>query len=127
MNDLIFVVGQILIGGIGARAYYLRNILHDWPNDKCKEILENVKSGMTQDSVILIDEMVLSDRGSSWRATQADLTMAVALSAMERSEAQWLTLFDEAGLHVRKIMKYRVEPEDCLMVLALQEAYVVKQ
>ncbi|KAL8652657.1 MAG: hypothetical protein Q9210_002551 [Variospora velana] len=103
----------------GARAYYLRNVLHDWPSDKCKEILENVKSGMTQDSVILIDEMVLSDRGSSWRATQADLTMAVALSAMERSEAQWHALLNEAGLHIRKVLKYRDEPEDCVMVVSL--------
>ncbi|KAI1738165.1 hypothetical protein F4680DRAFT_426303 [Xylaria scruposa] len=48
---------------IGARVYYLRNILHDWPTSKCREILENVKIAMTKDSVILIDEMVLSERG----------------------------------------------------------------
>ncbi|KAL8996039.1 MAG: hypothetical protein Q9169_004351 [Polycauliona sp. 2 TL-2023] len=103
----------------GARAYYLRNVLHDWPDDKCKEILENVKAGMNQESVLLIDEMVLSERGSSWRATQADLTMAVALSAMERSEDQWRTLFDEVGLSLRKVLKYREEPEDSIMILAL--------
>ncbi|KAL8784364.1 MAG: hypothetical protein Q9213_004016 [Squamulea squamosa] len=104
----------------GARAYYFRNVLHDWPNDKCNEILQNVKSSMNQDSVLLIDEMVLPQRGSSWRATLADLTMAVALSAMERTEAEWYDLFDEAGLNVRKVLKYREEPEDCVMVLALK-------
>ncbi|CAO1601217.1 hypothetical protein XANCAGTX0491_004884 [Xanthoria calcicola] len=104
----------------GARAYYLRNVLHDWPNDKCQRILENVRSGMSQDSVVLIDEMVLPERGSSWRATQADLTMAVALSAMERTEAQWHILFDKAGLNLRKVLKYREEPEDCVMVLAMK-------
>ncbi|KAL8919505.1 MAG: hypothetical protein Q9172_004959 [Xanthocarpia lactea] len=85
-----------------------------------KAILENVKSGMDQNSVLLIDEMVLSERGASWRATQADLTMAVALSAMERTEAEWYALFDEAGLNVRKTAKYREEPEDCVMILALK-------
>lgn len=29
---------------IGARTYYYRNVLHDWPNHKCKEILEVVKA-----------------------------------------------------------------------------------
>lgn len=75
---------------------------------------------MSQDSVVLIDEMVLPERGSSWRATQADLTMAVALSAMERTEAQWHILFDKAGLNLRKVLKYREEPEDCVMVLAMK-------
>lgn len=119
-DGLIHIAALFLIRGIGARAYYFRNVLHDWPNDKCKAILENVKSGMNQDSVLLIDEMVLLERGASWRATQADLTMAVALSAMERTEAEWYALFDEAGLNVRKTAKYREEPEDCVMILALK-------
>ena len=119
-DGLIYIAALSLIRGIGARAYYFRSVLHDWPDDKCKAILENVKSGMNQDSVLLIDEMVLPERGASWRATLADLTMAVALSAMERTEAEWYALFDEAGLKVRRTAKYREEPEDCVMILALK-------
>ncbi|GKZ28714.1 hypothetical protein AbraIFM66950_011781 [Aspergillus brasiliensis] len=104
----------------GARAYYFRNVLHDWPDDQCRRILENVKAGMTRDSVLLIDEMVLSERGSPWRAAQADLTMAVALSAMERTEAQWRALFEAVDLRVVDVLGYREELEDCVMVLALK-------
>ncbi|EER29453.1 sterigmatocystin 8-O-methyltransferase precursor, putative [Coccidioides posadasii C735 delta SOWgp] len=102
----------------GARAYYLRQVLHDWPNDKCKVILENIKAGMSQDSTLLIDEMVISERNAPWRATQADFTMAVALSSMQRTETEWRALLEAAGFRIRKILKYREELEDCVIVAA---------
>ncbi|XXH00980.1 hypothetical protein Hte_007331 [Hypoxylon texense] len=100
----------------GARAYYLRNILHDWPNDKCKEILKNIKAGMTEDSVLLVDEMVLSERGAPWRATQLDIAMITCLAAMERSETEWRALLDDAGFKILKVWKYTEECEDCVLV-----------
>lgn len=60
---------------IGARAYYFRNVLHDWPADKCVEILRNIVPAMTAESRILIDEMVLPENGAPWRATQQDFIM----------------------------------------------------
>ncbi|KAI1407192.1 putative sterigmatocystin 8-O-methyltransferase precursor [Hypoxylon sp. FL1857] len=100
----------------GARAYYLRNILHDWPNHKCKEILQNIKMAMSKDSAILIDEMVLSECGAPWRATQLDIAMITCLAAMERTEADWRALLDESGLKIQKTRKYTDECEDCVLV-----------
>ncbi|KAI1372862.1 putative sterigmatocystin 8-O-methyltransferase precursor [Hypoxylon crocopeplum] len=100
----------------GARAYYLRNILHDWPADKCKEILQNIKVGMTKDSVLLIDEMVLSECGAPWRATQLDIAMITCLAAMERTLREWRALLDDAELMILKIYKYTEECEDCVLV-----------
>ncbi|KAK5633374.1 hypothetical protein RRF57_009088 [Xylaria bambusicola] len=100
----------------GARAYYLRNILHDWPDHKCIQILENIKSAMTKDSRILIDEMVLPERGAPWRATQLDLAMSTCFAAMERSRADWDSLLDKAGLSILKVWKYTDEVDDCIIV-----------
>ena len=30
----------------GARTYYLRNILHDWPDERCRDILRQLKDAM---------------------------------------------------------------------------------
>ncbi|KAK2834887.1 hypothetical protein FQN49_006813 [Arthroderma sp. PD_2] len=106
--------------GTGARAYYLRQILHDWSNDKCKDILENLKPAMSQNSVVLIDEMVISEHNTPWRATQADFTMAIALSAKQRTEAEWRTLLDEAGFKVLRILMYREELQDCMIVATVK-------
>lgn len=67
---------------LGARAYYFRNILHDWPDRKCIEILHNVKGSMSAESVILIDEMVLPECGAPWRATQLDMAMLTCLGLL---------------------------------------------
>lgn len=90
----------------GARAYYFRNILHDWPDDKCKLILENTISAMSEDSVILIDEIVVPDIGAGRRATQLDMTMLAALAGQERSRSEWKELLDQAGLDIVDITPY---------------------
>lgn len=71
---------------------------------------------MTEDSVILLDEMVLSERGAPWRATQLDMAMLTCLAAKERTELEWRSLLEEAGLAVRRILKYTEECEDCIIV-----------
>ncbi|KAI1737711.1 S-adenosyl-L-methionine-dependent methyltransferase [Xylaria scruposa] len=100
----------------GARVYYLRNVLHDWPDDKCVDILQNIKLAMTKDSRILIDEMVLPERGAPWRATQIDLTLNAFSAAMERSRADWDSLLGKAGLTILKIWKYTDQLNDCVIV-----------
>ncbi|CAJ2500564.1 Uu.00g034170.m01.CDS01 [Anthostomella pinea] len=102
----------------GARAYYLRNILHDWPDHKCKEILQNIRAGMTDESVLLIDEMVLSKRDAPWQATQLDMAMMTCLAAKERSEFEWRTLLGDAGFEVRSIRRYTEGCQDCVLVVA---------
>lgn len=43
----------------GAKFYYLRRILHDWPDAEFLTILANLKEAMQSDSKVLIDEGVL--------------------------------------------------------------------
>ncbi len=63
--------------------------MHDWPDDKCITILSQTLEVMKEDSVILIDDMVLPNQGVYWRATQLDLAMMAGSAAMERVEKQW--------------------------------------
>ncbi|KAK4653883.1 hypothetical protein QC762_511040 [Podospora pseudocomata] len=101
----------------GARAYYFRNVFHDWPDDKCQAILESLKPALSKDSVVLIDDIVVSSVGAPWRVTLGDMTMAVCLAAMERTEAEWRRLASSTGFEVVKILKYREEYEDSVIVL----------
>ncbi|GAP85020.2 putative sterigmatocystin 8-o-methyltransferase protein [Rosellinia necatrix] len=101
----------------GARAYYLRNILHDWPADKCVEILRNIVPAMTAESRILVDEMILPEKGTPWRAAQQDFIMGACVAAQERSYGEWVALFDRAGLRIERMVKYTEELSDYLIVL----------
>jgi hypothetical protein len=46
---------------IGAKAYYLRAVLHDWPDKQALAILQSIKEAMSEDSVLLIDEVLLPE------------------------------------------------------------------
>ncbi|KAK1755797.1 O-methyltransferase-domain-containing protein [Echria macrotheca] len=102
----------------GARFYYLRNVLHDWPDDKCVEILRNLADAFgpqDQPSHILIDEMVLPDQGVPWQATTLDLTMMGALASRERTVGEWHDLLDRAGLKVLRIDTYALDKRDSII------------
>jgi hypothetical protein len=71
---------------------------------------------MTEDSVVLIDEIVLSEKGAPHRATQYDIIMMVATGAMERTSSEWEILLSRAGFHIRKIWKYAEDCDDCIIV-----------
>ena len=105
----------ILIYQSGARAYYLRNVLHDWPDDKCQIILSQLASAMTPGySKIILNELVLPDQGCGLVAAQVDLTMMVCLAATERSESQWHEVVDGAGLKIEKIWTHLPESESII-------------
>ena len=64
---------------------------------------------MGQKSILLIDELVLPNKGASGMAAQMDITMMATLGSIERTEAQWRSLLDRAGLEIIKIEQYDSE------------------
>ena len=70
---------------------------------------------MNQDSVILIDEIVIPNEGAHWRQTQLDLAMMASLAGMERTESQWRHLLTSAGLIIIGIFSYEPEFGDSII------------
>ncbi|KAJ5525459.1 hypothetical protein N7494_012109 [Penicillium frequentans] len=99
----------------GAKFYYLRNIFHDWPDDKAKIILKNTVDALADDSLILIDDMVLPNVGVHWQAAQLDILMMTTLAARERTQDQWYQLLENAGLKVNSITTYTSSLKDSIL------------
>lgn len=95
----------LLIVLTGACAYYLHQILHDWPEEQCRQILACLKPALAanKNSRILVNEMVVPPTGASMNNTAYDLIMMSMFSAAERSEKTWLDLIASTGLNVVKI------------------------
>ncbi|KAF5871803.1 putative o-methyl transferase b protein [Botrytis fragariae] len=108
-----FFTPQIVIG---AKYYYLRNIIHDYADEKCRIILKHLKDAMGLDSAILIDEMVIPETGAHWHATQIDLVMMTVLASTERTEGEWLALLASVGLQAKRIVKYTASLGDSIIV-----------
>lgn len=87
---------------IGARAYYMHSVLHDWPDHQCIPILENVKAAMKPGySRLLINENVIPDVGAGWESTSLDIIMSCLVSSKERTKDEWVQLLErDAGLKI---------------------------
>ncbi|KAJ5205126.1 hypothetical protein N7472_001574 [Penicillium cf. griseofulvum] len=87
----------------GARAYYLRSILHNWNDQNCREILSQISEVLDPNySRLLIHENVLPSIRAHWGVTAMDIMMMANVGAEERTELQWCQLIERAGLKVSK-------------------------
>ncbi|KAF2771887.1 putative hydroxyindole O-methyltransferase, partial [Teratosphaeria nubilosa] len=88
-----------------ARTYFLHSILHDWGDEDCLRILENLvpalKSGYSK---VLFNEIVLVEEAPSIKATVMDMMMLGHCNpAYERTEAAWRGLLERGGLKIVRI------------------------
>lgn len=94
-----------------ARFYYLRNVLHDFPDISCISILKNIVPAMSNNSKILIDELVLpqkidsSSRCTEW-ASYLDISVLAGNGGQERTRSSWEELATAAGLKVVDCRQY---------------------
>ena len=91
----------------GGDAYILKSVLHDWNDDRCREILASCRKAFDDNTRLLLIERVLPEQldhsPAHQSAARSDLTMLVALAAMERSEIQFRNLLDSAGFETTRI------------------------
>jgi demethylsterigmatocystin 6-O-methyltransferase len=107
----------------GATFFYLRRILHDWPDEDCLRILKHVRDAMSSapgKSKILIDEVVLPDVDAPWQAVMQDVSMGILFGGKERTRAQWDGLVAKAGLKISEVKIYSVG--SCAGVVVLDKA-----
>lgn len=89
---------------IGARAYFFRDVLHNWSDAKSAKILSRVVEAMDPEySTLLIDDYVLPDIDAELRAAEMDILMWLHTSGLERTVSQWKSLFESVGLELVNI------------------------
>ena len=89
---------------VEARAYFFRSVFHDWPESRCHDILAHTARPMKAGySRLLIEDLVLPDRGADMRQASVDMTMYFMPEGIERTAGQWKELLGHAGLQIVKI------------------------
>jgi hypothetical protein len=84
--------------------YFLKAILHDWPDNDCLKILNNLIPAMRgyPNSRLLISELVIPDRNPDSARVLRDMTMLV-IGGKERSLMQWHSLLIQAGFKILQV------------------------
>ncbi|KAF2000842.1 o-methyltransferas-like protein [Amniculicola lignicola CBS 123094] len=91
---------------ISAKVYYMRNVIHDWDDERASAILKHTREAMAKDSVLFIDEIILPEFGASTRQVHMDLAVMVFAGAMERTNGQWKNLLGSNGFQIRDVWVY---------------------
>ncbi|MCX6244211.1 MAG: methyltransferase [Bacteroidetes bacterium] len=88
----------------GADAYLLKNVLHNWSEEECVTILNNIRKAMPENGRILILEMILDEGNKASFGKLIDLQMLVFMeSGKERTRKEFESLLAQAGLKISRI------------------------
>jgi hypothetical protein len=84
----------------GFDAYILKNVLHDWNDDKCALLLERCRSAIPAHSKLIIVDAVMVPGNEPHPSKMSDLHMMVTLGGRERTEDEFRKLLRDAGFTV---------------------------
>ena len=89
---------------VGADAYILSHIIHDWSEDQCLTILGNVRKAMSPAARLLIVEMVLPAGDAPHPGKMLDMVMLAQLGGQERTEAEYGALLGKTGFRLTRVV-----------------------
>ncbi|KAJ6155504.1 hypothetical protein N7470_006070 [Penicillium chermesinum] len=88
----------------GARAYYMKYVLHDWSDTHSRAILEQIRNAMKKGySKLILEEFIMPDKNAGFLSALWDLQMLVFCNSMERNIEQWNRLLSSTGFKLVKI------------------------
>lgn len=87
-----------------ADLHVLAWVLHDWDDDRALAILRNCRRAMSDTGRLLVIEAVLPTDNQRHFAQFGDIVMLVALGGRERTEDEYQTLLDKAGLRLSRVV-----------------------
>jgi len=89
----------------GADVYLLKQVLHDWDDERATQILRNCRVAMKTGSRLLIIELVIEDSTAGAMAALSDLEMLALTGGRERTSDQYRALLESAGLRLARIRR----------------------
>jgi hypothetical protein len=88
----------------GADAYFLRHIIHDWPDEASLRIFRNIRSVIPPAGRLLIVEMIVPEGNDPSLAKNFDmLMMLLPPDGVERTENEYRDLLRNGGFEISKI------------------------
>jgi hypothetical protein len=88
----------------GADAYILKHIIHDWPDDRCVQILKACRKGVNAGGKLLVVDSVIQPGNEFSPSKFLDLQMLIFPGGCERTEKQFRDLLTAAGWRINRII-----------------------
>ena len=93
----------------------MHSILHDYDDQQCQVILNNLKPAMIKGySKLLVNDMVIPDTGADVLQTSMDILLMMCMGGGERSAQRFERLLKSAGYKIIKIHTSAAVPESVI-------------
>jgi hypothetical protein len=89
----------------GADAYIMKHIIHDWPDDRCVQILKACRKGVNAGGRLIVVDSVIQPGNDFSPSKFLDLQMLIFPSGCERTEKQFRELLAAAGWQLSRIIR----------------------
>ncbi len=89
---------------LGADAYLMRHIIHDWNDEQSVAILRNCRDAMRPDGRVLVVESVIPPGNDPHPSKMFDLIMMAIPGGRERTREEYERLFADAGLRLARVV-----------------------
>jgi hypothetical protein len=101
-----FVVGDVFTTPVpaGAEAYLFRHLLHDYDDDDCLKMLQNVRKQMKPDSRVLVLEKTVPTDDTPGPGRWLDLHVMLLTGGRERTEDEYRALFAKADFRLARVL-----------------------
>lgn len=96
-NRCEYVAGDMFKEVPRADAYLLKHILHDWNDAECVRILSNMHEEAPSGARACVAEVIVPGPETPQFSKLFDIHMMCATSGQERTEEEYVALFDRAG------------------------------
>jgi len=88
----------------GADVYILKNVLHDWSDDRSLRILKNCRRAMGSQAKLLVIETVLPLSDDPAFGSLLDLNVLVMSGGRERTRDEYCSLLEKSGFRLTQVI-----------------------
>jgi precorrin-6B methylase 2 len=88
----------------GADAYILKDIIHDWEDERAVVILQHCRQAMRADGKLLLVERAVPAGNASAAGKLIDITMLSVTGGCERTEREYRDLLARVGLKLTRVV-----------------------
>jgi SAM-dependent methyltransferase len=88
----------------GADLHVLKQILHDWDDERATQLLQNCHRALRPGGTLLVVEMLIPPDNLPGPAQATDVNMLVLLGGRERTEEQYRRLLQAAGFRLERVI-----------------------
>jgi cyclopropane fatty-acyl-phospholipid synthase-like methyltransferase len=103
-NRLQVLSGDFFESVPAADGYVMKNIIHDWDDERAIKILNNCTAHLKPGGKVILIETVVIPGNEPHMSKWLDVEMFMLPGGRERSEAEFAALFSQAGLKLSRVV-----------------------